>query len=148
MTGVDHIGIAVEKLEDALPFWRDQLGLELVVIEEVPSEKVRVAFLRAGSTRIELLEPTSPDSPIAKALAKRGPGIHHVALEVDDIVARMAALKAAGRPAMDEKPRPGAEGCMVTFLHPKTAGGVLVELTQPPPGGARHLSPPIGGAQD
>jgi methylmalonyl-CoA/ethylmalonyl-CoA epimerase len=134
VTGVDHIGIAVAKLEDALPLWRDLLGLKLVAIEVVPSEKVRVAILQAGATRIELLEPTAPDSPIAKALEKRGPGVHHVALAVDDVAARMAALKSAGKPAMDESPRPGAEGAKVTFLHPKNAGGVLVELTQRSPG--------------
>ena len=145
MTGVDHIGIAVAKIEDALPFWRDLLGLELTGIEVVPSEKVRVAFLRAGSARIELLEPTSPDSPIAKALEKRGPGIHHVALAVDDVAARMAALKKAGCPALDEAPRPGAEGSKVTFLHPKHAGGVLVELVQPAPGGRQHGRPDAKG---
>jgi methylmalonyl-CoA/ethylmalonyl-CoA epimerase len=138
VTGVDHLGIAVAKLEDALPFWRDLLGLELVAIEVVPSEKVRVAILKAGTTRVELLEPTSPDSPIAKALEKRGPGIHHLALKVDDLAARMAALKQAGRPALDEVPRPGAEGSKVTFLHPKHTGGVLVELTQPAPGHAKQ----------
>ena len=137
MTQLDHIGIAVAKLEDALPFWRDLLGLELEGIEVVPSEKVRVAVLKAGSTRIELLEPTSPDSPIAKALEKRGPGIHHLALAVEDVAARMAALKKAGRPALDEVPRPGAGGCQVTFVHPKSAGGVLVELSQRPPD-SRH----------
>jgi methylmalonyl-CoA/ethylmalonyl-CoA epimerase len=134
VTGVDHIGIAVERLDDALPFWRDLLGLEFGGIEEVPGEKVRVAFLRAGATRIELLEPTSPDSPIAKHLARRGPGIHHVALAVGDLVGRMAALERAGRPAMDDAPRPGAEGSKVTFIHPKSAGGVLVELVQPASG--------------
>lgn len=142
MSSIDHLGIAVAKLDDALPLWRDLLGLELAAIELVPSEQVRVAILRPKgdphAARVELLEPTGPDSPIAKHLAKRGPGIHHVALKVDDVRARMAALAAAGRPAMDTTPRPGAGGCLVTFLHPKTAGGVLVELSQPPEGGAQH----------
>jgi methylmalonyl-CoA epimerase len=141
VTGVDHIGIAVKSIAEALPLWRDALGMELLGIEVVPSEKVRVAILKSkgpGGARVELLEPTGPDSPIAKHLEKRGPGIHHVALEVDDLAARMAALKRAGTPAMDESPRPGAEGAKVTFLHPKHAGGVLVELTQRPPGAGPH----------
>lgn len=140
MTGVDHIGIAVPRIEDALPLWRDALGMELVGIEVVESEKVRAAILKSpgvGGARVELLEPTSPDSPIARHLDKRGAGIHHVSLRVDDIAAVMAALKRAGRPAMDEAPRPGVEGSQVTFLHPRSAGGVLVELTQPPATG-RH----------
>lgn len=142
MTAIDHLGIAVAKLEEALPFWRDALGLELVAIEVVASEKVRVAILRpkgdATAARVELLEPTAPDSPIAKHLEKRGPGIHHVAMKVDDIAARMAGLAAVGKPAMDAAPRPGAGGCLVTFLHPKTTGGVLLELSQLPAGGAKH----------
>ena len=131
MTGIDHIGIAVHRIEDALPFWRDQLGLELRGIEEVPGENVRVAFLRAGGTRIELLEPTSPDGPIARALATRGPGVHHLALRVEDLAGRLAALAAAGRPAIGGAPRPGAGGSRIAFLHPRTAGGVLVELIEP-----------------
>ncbi len=142
MTAIDHLGIAVAKLEEALPFWRDALGMELVAIEVVASEKVRVAILRpkgdANAARVELLEPTAPDSPIARHLEKRGPGLHHVAMKVDDIAARMASLAAAGKPAMDAVPRTGAGGCMVTFLHPKCTGGVLLELSQPPAGGASH----------
>ncbi len=138
MTGVDHIGIAVRKLTDAIPFWRDQLGLQFVAIEEIPTEKVRVAILKAGATRVELIEPTSPDSPIAKYLEKRGPGIHHLALKVDDLSARMAALRDAGRPTLDDAPRPGADGSVVTFLHPGNAGGVLVELTQTAAGRPKH----------
>jgi len=134
VTGVDHIGIAVTSIEAALPLWRDALGLQFVGIEVVPQDQVRVAILKspgAGGARIELLEPTSPDSPVARHLARRGPGIHHVALAVDDLVARMAALARAGKPAMDGAPRAGAEGAKVTFLHPHVAGGVLVELTEP-----------------
>ena len=137
MTGVDHIGIAVKSIADALPFWRDALGMELIGIEVVESDKVRVAILRSsgpGGARVELLEPTGPDSPVARHLEKRGPGIHHIALAVDDIEATMAALKRAGRPAIDEEPRPGVAGTKVTFLHPRLAGGVLIELAQPPAG--------------
>lgn len=142
MTAIDHLGIAVHKLDDALPLWRDLLGMELAAIEVVESEKVRVAILRpkgdANAARVELLEPTSPDSPIAKHLEKRGPGLHHVAMRVDDVRARMAALAAAGKPALDATPRAGAGGCLVAFLHPKIAGGVLLELSQPPAGGVKH----------
>jgi methylmalonyl-CoA epimerase len=141
VTGVDHIGIAVKSIAEALPFWRDALGMELLGIEVVASEKVRVAILKSpapGGARVELLEPTGPDSPIAKHLEKRGPGIHHLALAVDDLVARMAALQRNGTPALDDAPRPGAEGAKVTFLHPKVAGGVLVELTQPRAGARPH----------
>jgi len=130
LTKLDHIGIAVESLEEALPFWRDLLGLKCTGVEDVPTEKVRVAFLQAGSTRIELLEPTAPDSPVRRHLERRGPGIHHIALGVDDIRGRMSSLEKAGKPALDEAPRPGAEGKQVTFLHPRHAGGVLVELCQ------------------
>ena len=138
MTGVDHIGIAVENLEAALPLWRDVLGFEFVGIEVVPHEQVRVAILKSpgeGGARVELLEPTSPDSSVGKFLRKRGPGIHHLALRVTDLAVRMAALQRAGTPALDAEPRRGAEGSSVIFLHPKSAGGVLVELVQPAPGG-------------
>lgn len=131
MTGIDHIGIAVHSLEQALPFWRDVLGLEFRGFEEVASEGVRVAVLQAGGARIELLEPLREDSPIARHLERRGEGVHHIALEVQDLAGKMADLAKAGRPALDERPRPGAEGKQVTFLHPRQTGGVLVELTQP-----------------
>jgi methylmalonyl-CoA/ethylmalonyl-CoA epimerase len=130
-TALDHIGIAVTRLEEALPLWRDILGLPLEGIEIVESEGVRVAILPAGDARIELLEPTRPDSAVARHLEKRGPGIHHVALRVGDLVTTMDGLKAAGKPALDAAPRPGAKGSKVTFLHPRSTGGVLVELTQP-----------------
>ena len=133
VTGIDHIGIAVQSLDESLPLWRDSLGLEFQGIEEVPSEGVRVAFLQAGSTRIELLEPLHSTSPIARHLEKRGAGVHHIALRVADIRQKMTELATQGTPALDEKPRPGAHDCEVTFVHPKHAGGVLVELTQPRP---------------
>ena len=127
---IDHIGIAVGDLNASLAFFRDALGLELEAPEDVPSQRVRAHFLQAGEAAIELIEPTSSDSPIAKYVAKRGPGIHHVALRVDDIVAALAELKAKGVRLIDEVPRPGAHHSLVAFIHPSSAHGVLVELKQ------------------
>lgn len=127
---ISHLGIATKDIEEALRFWEDALGLANVHTETVEDQKVRVAMLPVGETRIELLEPTSSDSPISKFLEKRGGGIHHVAVEVEDIEASLAKLKAEGARLIDEKPRPGAEGCLVAFVHPASAGGVLLELTQ------------------
>ncbi|HET7628515.1 MAG TPA: methylmalonyl-CoA epimerase [Bacillales bacterium] len=127
---IDHIGIAVASLDEALPFYVNHLRLKLEAVEEVVSEKVKVAFLSVGETRFELLEPTADDSPIAKFIAKRGEGIHHVALEVDDLAARLKEWKAGGVQLIDEKPKTGAEGANVAFVHPKAASGVLVELTE------------------
>jgi methylmalonyl-CoA/ethylmalonyl-CoA epimerase len=133
---IDHIGIAVGDLNASLAFFRDALGLELDAPEEVPSQRVRAHFLQAGEAAIELVEPTADDSPIAKFVAKRGPGIHHVALRVDDIVAALAELKAKGVRLIDETPRPGAHHSLVAFIHPSSTHGVLVELKQVlPPGG-------------
>lgn len=130
--GLHHIGIAVRSLAEALPHWTQGLGLRLESTAEVPTEQVRVAVLRAGSLRIELLEPLSPDSPIAKFLDKRGPGVHHLAFEVGDCQAQIAALAAAGAPLLDQAPRPGAHDCKVAFVHPKYLGGVLAELVEDP----------------
>ncbi len=130
MTGVDHIGIAVRSLDERLALYR-ALGLEVEGREDVPSEKVRVAFLPAEGTRIELLEATSPDSPIAAFIEKRGEGMHHVCFRVDDIRAAMASLKAQGVQLLSDEPRPGAHGSRVCFVHPRSAGGVLIELSQP-----------------
>ena len=127
---IDHIGIAVGELDAALAFFRDALGLELDAPEEVPSQRVRAHFLQAGEAAIELVEPTAEDSPIAKFVANRGPGIHHVALRVDDIVAALATLKAKGVRLIDETPRPGAHHSLVAFIHPASTHGVLVELKQ------------------
>jgi methylmalonyl-CoA/ethylmalonyl-CoA epimerase len=127
--GVDHIGIAVRSLRELVPLYR-ALGLEVSGAEEVPSEMVRVAFLSAGGTRIELLEPTTPDSPIGKFLATRGEGLHHISLEVEDIRATMGELAAQGFELVSREPRPGAHGNLVCFIHPKSAGGVLIELCQ------------------
>ncbi len=127
---VDHLGVAVESIDKALHFYRTALGLELTHTEVVPEQGVRVAMLPIGESRIELLEPTGPDTPVGKFLAKRGSGIHHICVAVDDIDATLGRLKAQGIPLIDETPRVGAEGCLVAFVHPKGTGGVLVELSQ------------------
>lgn len=127
---INHLGIATKKIEEALKFWEGALGMENVHTETVEDQKVRVAMLPIGETRIELLEPTSEDSPISKFLEKRGGGIHHIAVDVEDIEASLAKLKASGMRLIDETPRIGAEGCLVAFVHPSSANGVLLELTQ------------------
>jgi methylmalonyl-CoA/ethylmalonyl-CoA epimerase len=130
---LDHIGIAVSSLVEGLAVYR-ALGLEPSGSEEVASQQVRVAFLEVGSSRLELLEATSPESPIARHIAKRGPGLHHACVRVGDIRAAMARLKAAGVTLLSEEPQPGAHGCLVCFVHPRSAGGVLLELSQPAAG--------------
>jgi len=127
---ISHLGIATKGIDEALKFWQDALGLENVHTETVEDQKVRVAMLPIGETNIELLEPTSEDSPIAKFLEKRGGGIHHIAVEVKNIGESLAKLKAEGARLIDEQPRVGAEGCLVAFVHPSAAGGVLLELVQ------------------
>ena len=127
---LDHIGIAVADLEEALRFYRDALGLEIEMPEEVPSQHVRAHFIPAGESALELLEATDAESPIAKYVARRGPGLHHITLRVDDIAAALARLKARGVRLIDEVPRPGAHGSLVAFIHPASAHGVLVELKQ------------------
>ena len=127
---LDHIGIAVSNLDEALAFYRDALGLEIDGPEEVPSQKVRAHFIPAGGAALELLEATHPSSPIAKYVEKRGPGLHHITLRVDDIAAALARLKARGVRLIDETPRPGTHGSLVAFIHPSSAHGVLVELKQ------------------
>jgi methylmalonyl-CoA/ethylmalonyl-CoA epimerase len=127
---INHLGIATKGIDEALKFWQDALGLENVHTEEVAEQKVRVAMLPIGETKIELLEPTSEDSPIAKFLEKRGGGIHHIAVEVEDIKASLAKLKSEGARLIDEEPRIGAEGCLIAFVHPASSGGVLLELIQ------------------
>jgi methylmalonyl-CoA epimerase len=129
---LDHIGIAVKNLDAALAFYRDALGLEIEPAEEVPSQRVRAHFIPVGEPAIELLEATADDSAIAKYIEKRGPGIHHITLRVDDIDAALRQLKARDVRLVDESPRPGAEGALVAFIHPASAHGVLVELKQPP----------------
>jgi methylmalonyl-CoA/ethylmalonyl-CoA epimerase len=127
---INHLGIATKGIDEALKFWSDALGLENVHTEVVEDQKVRVAMLPIGESRVELLEPTSDDSPISKFLEKRGGGIHHIAVEVDDIQASLSQLKAKGMRLIDEAPRIGAEGCLVAFVHPSSANGVLLELVQ------------------
>ncbi|HET6922376.1 MAG TPA: methylmalonyl-CoA epimerase [Anaeromyxobacteraceae bacterium] len=132
MTGLDHVAILVADLDAAVKLFRDVYGLELAEIEEVPSEKVRVAIFGHGAGRIELVSPSGPDSPMQKALEKRGEGLHHVCLEVPDLEKAMASLQARGAPLLDETPRPGAGGARVAFVHPRGSRGVLVELRQGP----------------
>jgi methylmalonyl-CoA epimerase len=127
---LDHVGIAVADLAAALAFYRDALGLEIEAPEDVPSQRVRAHFIPAGEAAIELLEATADDSPIAKYVEKRGPGLHHITLRVDDIRGALAQLKAKGVRLIDETPREGAHGSLVAFIHPASAHGVLVELKQ------------------
>jgi methylmalonyl-CoA/ethylmalonyl-CoA epimerase len=127
---LEHLGIATRAIDEALEFWRDALGLEVGPVEEVAEQKVRVAMLPLGESRVELLEPTSEDSPVAKFLEKRGPGIHHIAVRVPDIRATLMSLKERGARLIDETPRVGAGGCLVAFIHPSTTGGVLLELVE------------------
>jgi methylmalonyl-CoA/ethylmalonyl-CoA epimerase len=127
---LDHIGIAVADLAQALAFYRDALGLDVEAPEEVPSQRVRAHFVPVGDATIELLEPTAADSPIAKFIAKRGPGVHHVTLRVDDIREALGRLKARGVRLIDDAPRDGAGGALIAFVHPASTHGVLVELKQ------------------
>ena len=127
-----HIGVAVESIDETLPRYVDGLGMRLVGVEDVESEQVRVAILMAGSTRLELLEPTDPSSPIAGFLAKRGPGVHHLAFEVADTREIIRVLTEAGAPMLDTEPRSGAHDTSVAFVHPKYLGGVLAEFVQDP----------------
>lgn len=127
--GVDHIGIAVTSIAEARRFW-EALGLEVSSIEEVAREGVRVAMIEIGGVRVELLEPTSPESPVAKFLARRGPGIHHLCLASGELAADERRLREAGIELLRPEPTPGAGGARVQFVHPRSAGGVLVELSE------------------
>lgn len=127
---IDHLGIAVSSLEKTLPFYQQVLGLKLVHEEVIPDQQVRTAFLQLGESTLELLEPTSPDSPVAKFIAKRGEGIHHIAYAVSDIRAKLREAKEAGIRLIDEEPRPGGHGKWIAFLHPKDTYGVLTEYCQ------------------
>lgn len=125
---INHIGIAVRSLDETVPFYTEQLGLPLQKIEEVDSEKVRVAFINAGNVKLELLEPTNEDSPIAKFIEKRGQGIHHVAFGVIEIEDRIREIKERGIQMIHDTSKPGAGGAQVAFMHPKSTHGVLFEL--------------------
>jgi methylmalonyl-CoA/ethylmalonyl-CoA epimerase len=135
---LDHVGIAVGQLSEALTFYGEALGLALETSEDVASQSVRVHFLPAGGTKLELLEGTSPESAIARFVQRRGPGLHHVCFRVDDIASALAELKARGIRLIDEVARPGAEGALVAFIHPSSAHGVLVELKQASRPGPHH----------
>lgn len=134
-TGVNHIGIAVRSLDEHRAYYEDVLGAVYEGTEAVPTQKVRVAFYRLGdddsAVRLELLEPTTADSPVARFLEKRGEGVHHIAYTVADLEERLRQLGEAGIQRVDEQPRPGAHGMSIAFLHPKSTGGVLTELCEP-----------------
>ena len=127
---INHIGIAVKSLDETLSFYRDMLGMTYLGVEEVAEQKVRVAMLEVGESKIELLEPTSADSPVARFLEKNGPGIHHVAYEVADINSAIEHLEREGAKMIDRTPRNGAHGASIAFVHPKSSNGVLTELCQ------------------
>jgi methylmalonyl-CoA epimerase len=143
---LDHVGIAIDDLPSAIAFYRDALGLEVDAPEEVASQNVRAHFIPAGSASLELLEATVGDSPIARFIGRRGPGLHHITLRVEDIRAALAQLKGRGTRLVDEEPRPGAEGSLVAFIHPSSAQGVLVELKQAAPVGASGAPVPTPSA--
>ena len=125
---IDHIAIVVEDIEDALEFWHDALGLELSHVEDVPNQESVVAFLPAKESEVELVKPTSDNSGVARYLKKRGPGMHHICFVVDDIAHTLARLKEKGIQLINEEPTIGAGGKKIAFIHPKSTGGVLVEL--------------------
>lgn len=129
-TVIDHIGIAVKSIDDALKLWETTLGIKCTGTEEVAEQKVKTAFLPVKDTEVELLEPTADDSPVAKFIEKKGEGIHHLAIRVDNLEKALAELKEQGVRLIDEKPRKGAGGAMIAFLHPSATGGVLLELSQ------------------
>ena len=127
---IDHIGIATKSIQEGLAVWKDALGLEVDSIEEVEDQGVKVCMLAVGDTHVELLEPLGPETSVGKFLARRGPGIHHIAIAVADIHASLAELKNKGARLIDESPRVGAGGCLVAFIHPSSVNGVLLELVQ------------------
>ena len=127
---IHHVAVVVDDMQQSLAFWRDALGIELRELRDVPAEKSRVAFLPLAGAEVELVMPTTDDSGIAKYLAKRGQGMHHLCLEVDDIQGMLAQLKAKNIRLINEEPRAGADGKKYAFIHPESTGGVLVELYQ------------------
>ena len=130
LTKINHIGIAVNSLDEAIPFYRDNLGMAFKGMEEVLEQRVKVAFLEVGESKIELLEPTTNESPVAKFLEKSGPGIHHIAYQVENIEVAIAKLESEGARMIDKVPRLGAHGARIAFIHPKSSNGVLTELCQ------------------
>jgi len=127
---IDHVGIAVKSIDGALKFWETSLGIKCTGVEEVAEQKVKTAFLPIEDSEVELLEPTADDSPVAKFLEKKGEGVHHLAIRVDDLEKALSELKTQGVRLIDERPRKGAGGAMIAFVHPSAAGGVLLELSQ------------------
>jgi len=127
---IDHIGIAVNDLEKAIGFYRDQIGLQCKGTEVVEEQKVKVAFFPVGESKIELLESTDPDGPVGKFVEKKGEGVHHLSFRVNNIEEKIEELKSKGVAMIDEKPRYGAGGARIAFLHPKSTGGVLIELCE------------------
>ena len=129
---IDHLGIAVQSIDEVLPYFENTLGLKCYAIEEVADQKVKTAFLKVGEVKLELLEPTSPESAVAKFLEKGGKGVHHVAFAIEDGVANaLAECDVQGIRLIDQKPRPGAEQMNIAFLHPKSTAGILTELCEP-----------------
>ena len=135
---IDHLGIAVRSIEAAMPYYEKALGLKCEHVEEVPSQKVRTAFFACGDVHLELLEPTDPESPIAKFIESKGEGLHHIAFATTDIGGQLAQAKEAGTRLINEVPVDGAGGKLVAFLHPKSSFGVLTEFCQPKDGAAAH----------
>jgi methylmalonyl-CoA/ethylmalonyl-CoA epimerase len=131
MKKIDHVGIAVRSLEDAIKIYGMAFGLDVVRIEEVPEQRTRVAMLPVGGSRLELLEATDRDSPVARSIAARGEGVHHLCFQVHNLEDALARLREAGLRLVDGYPRKGAGGCLVAFVHPSSASGVLIELSQP-----------------
>ena len=129
---IDHIAIVVEDIEGALGFWRDTLGLDLSQVLAVPEQQASIAFLPTGDSEVELVQPTTTESGLARFLTKRGPGIHHICFEVDDLAQTLTDLKARGVRLIDETPKAGAGGKQLAFIHPESANGVLVELYELP----------------
>jgi methylmalonyl-CoA/ethylmalonyl-CoA epimerase len=132
LTHIEHLGIAVKSIEAQLPYYENVLGLKCYSIEEVADQKVKTAFFKIGQTKIELLEPTSEDSAVAKFIEKKGEGIHHIAFAVDSVATALAEAEGKGVQLIDKAPRKGAEGLNIAFLHPKTTGSVLTELCEDP----------------
>ena len=130
ITQINHLGIAVRSLNEAILFYRDVLKLEFLGIEDVPEQKVRIALFRVGESRIELLEPTAPDSPVAQHIEKRGEGIHHIAYQTAHITDTIRSLVSAGVEMIDSQPRAGAHQCKIAFIHPRSSGKVLTELCE------------------